>query len=489
VRGPVRATERAQRPRGRGRSIRFTVALALIALPTLSARSPLAGQAATAFAGAIAEAPAREPPARHVVLVSVDGLRPEFYRDERWPAPNLQEMAREGVHALAVRSVFPSVTYPAHTTMITGARPARHGILFNRPFEPGGPSGRWYWEEDSVRTRTLWDAVGEAGGETASVGWPVSVGAPVDRNVPEIWPLDPEADPIAPIRRHARPEGLVEEIEREATGRLTARNFTIEHMTRDDRAGAAAAYLLERYRPRLLTVHLVMTDHFQHLDGRDGPRVRRAVAAADRALGQIREAAERAGILERTAFVVTGDHGFVEVHSRLAPNVWLARAGLRGVDRAREPWRATFHTTGGAAFLRLADPADGEAEALARRALGALPQGVRRLFRVVGRPGLEAIGADPEAPLALAAEAGIVFGSRAEGPALEPARGGHHGHFPDRGRIHTGLVAWGSGVRAGRVVPKMDLVDVAPLVAALLDVEFEAPDGILLPGLLAGADE
>ena len=90
----------------------------------------------------------------HVVLVSIDGLRPEFYRDPRWPAPTLQWMAREGAQAEGVRGVFPSVTYPSHTTLVTGALPARHGVLYNTPFEPAGQTGAWYWEASAIRARS-----------------------------------------------------------------------------------------------------------------------------------------------------------------------------------------------------------------------------------------------------------------------------------------------------------------------------------------------
>lgn len=459
------------------RRCRARVPAGLCLLALAGGPSPATGQAA---GGAAARAPAE-----HVVLVSVDGLRPEFYLDPRWPAPNLREMAREGAHAEHVTSVFPTVTYPAHTTMITGALPARHGIHYNTPFEPEGQTGRWYWEEETVRVPTLWDAVREAGGRTASVGWPVSLGAPVDRLLPEIWPLDPEADPIEPIRRGARPPGLVEELEREATGRLTARNFTIDHLTRDDRAGAAAAYLFERYRPALLTLHLIETDHFQHLEGREGPTVPRAVAAADRAIGQVREAVERAGLLERTAFVITGDHGFVDVHTLLAPNAWLAEAGFLEDTRDRGDWRAAFHTAGGSAFLHLREPGDRAATEATRRALEALPAPVRRLFRVVERDELDRLGVDPAAALALSAAPGVAFSARADPPAIEGREGATHGHHPELPEMHTGLVAWGAGVRPGAVSPRMGLVDVAPLVAALLGLELEAPDGVLLPGLLA----
>ncbi len=69
--------------------------------------------------------------AKHVILISIDGFRPDFYKDKSWSAPNLRKLMNEGVYAQGVNSVFPSVTYPAHTTLVTGAAPARHGIYYN----------------------------------------------------------------------------------------------------------------------------------------------------------------------------------------------------------------------------------------------------------------------------------------------------------------------------------------------------------------------
>ena len=75
---------------------------------------------------------------KHVILISIDGFRPEFYLDASWPAPNLQQLKTAGVYAQRVKSVFPSYTYPSHVAMLTGALPARGGIYYNAPFEPEG---------------------------------------------------------------------------------------------------------------------------------------------------------------------------------------------------------------------------------------------------------------------------------------------------------------------------------------------------------------
>ena len=422
--------------------------------------------------------------ANHVVLVSIDALRPEFYRDEHWPAPTLQQLAWEGAAAEAVRSVFPALTYPAHTTIATGVLPARHGIWHNRPFQPDGPGMDWYWNASAIRVPTVWDVVRAAGGTTAAVAWPVTVGARIDWNLPDVWVPGEDADSLRPVRAATRPRGLFEEIEREATGVLHPEEFRLGSLARDDRVGDIAAYLFERYRPTLLLVHLIGTDHLQHEQGRANPRLRRAVGAADRALGTVLEAVERAGLRDRTAFIVTGDHGTSEAHTTLRPNVWLARAGLRAERREGGAWRATFHGDGGAAFLMLSGPGDGGAVALARRVLEDLRAGERRLFRVVERDELERLGAAPGPPFALAAVPGVVFSEAAIGPPLGPMEGAAHGYHPAEPEMLTGFIGAGAGFRRGVSVPRMGLTEIAPLATALLGLDLPSSDGVLLPGLL-----
>lgn len=432
-------------------------------------------------------------PAEHVVLISIDGLRPEFYLDDAWPAPRLQQMARSGARVRGVTPVFPSNTYPGHATMITGRPPAGHGIVQNAPFEPEGPTGRWYWEHDSLQVRGLWDAVKEVGGTSASFSWPVTVGAPVDWNVPEVWPPGDYQNRLEVIRRHSTPPGFLAELEREATGRLTAWDSAgattrWEQTWWDERNADMAEYVLARYRPTLMAVHLVSADGAQHDHGRDSPELRRAVALADGVVSRLVESARRAGILERTAFVITGDHGFLEYDTVLAPNVWLVEAGLRTADwNWGESWKATFYGGGGSIFLRLADPGDKDALTAARRVLEGLPEAQRRRFRVVERAELDALGADPGAALALAAEPGSYFTSAAGGPAVREHEGAGHGFLPDVSpQLLTGLVAWGAGVRGGVEVERAELTDIASLVSALLGLASVGGDSTLARPFLAG---
>ncbi len=425
----------------------------------------------------------------HVVLVSIDGLRPALYRDERWPAPVSRDLARRGAVALAMTSVFPALTYPAHATLVTGALPARHGIVDNEPFEPLTRSGRWIWEASALRSPTLWDAVRAGGGTTAAISWPVTVGAAIDWNVPDVWAPDNPTS-IAPIRAASTPPGLFEELEREATGKLSDQTFSLGSVGREDVVGAMAAYLFDRRRPTLMLVHLIALDHVAHRLGRDNPVALRAVAAADRAIARIVETVEHLGLLDRVTFIVTGDHGSVDVHTTLLPNVWLRDAGLvepsaSAATASSAAWRAVFRASGGSAFLRIHPSADSGTLAATRAMIDALPRGVRALFRIIERAELDTLGADPDAVLALTALPGIVFSADREGASTQVAHGAGHGYHPDMPDMMTGFIAAGAGIRAGAVIPLLPMQHVAPLVGKLLGLDLPDVDGTLLPGILS----
>ncbi len=414
--------------------------------------------------------------AKYVVLISIDGLRPDFYLDKAWPAPNLQQLMEEGIHSEGVTGIFPTVTYPSHTTIITGARPAVHGIYYNTPFEPQGPTGNWFTEEKLIKTETLWDKVNKAGMKTASVSWPVSVGAPIHYNLPENFSLKAPGDRRGPISDAATPKGLFEEVMKAATGELEANDLNLRYYSMDENLGRMAGYIIRKYQPNFISVHIVGVDGAQHAEGREGRNVPRAVANADHAVGAIREAVAKAGIQDSTAFVIVGDHGFVDINTSLAPNVWLAQHGLIAKSGDEVNWKAMFHTATGSAFLHLKDKNDKKTLKQVRNILAKLPEEEKKLFRVVEKDELHRIGAAPDAVLALAAVKGVALKRDIEGPVRKEAKGGAHGFYPDFPEIQTGFIASGAGIGKEKATPK-NLVDIAPFIAELLGIDFKLSEG------------
>jgi predicted AlkP superfamily pyrophosphatase or phosphodiesterase len=423
-------------------------------------------------------------PAKHIILISIDGFRPEFYLDSSWPAPNMQQLKSKGVYVQKVKSVFPSFTYPSHVAMLTGALPARSGIYYNTPFEPEGSTGKWNWFIKDIKVPTLWGCIKAAGLTSAAVEWPVSVGDEITYNIPEIWDTKKPEDRITETRKYAT-KGLIEEIEANATGKLNGENMNEEYLSLDENAGRMAAYIFKTYRPSLLAVHFACVDGAQHEQGRDGEKVKLAVATADRAIGNILEMIKKEKLQDSATIIVTGDHGFMNMQQVLRPNVWLKQAQLTGEGKT---WKVKFQPAGGSAFLYVQNPKDEQTISKVKQILTALPAETKKLFTVYDRKKLDAMGADSSAVLALAAQPGIIFSGSATGEVLSPitAGGGHHGYDPDMPEMYTGFIGYGPGLNKGVVIPFTSVKDTAPLIATLLGLQFKPQDGSVCPGLLSG---
>jgi predicted AlkP superfamily pyrophosphatase or phosphodiesterase len=326
----------------------------------------------------------------------------------------------------------------------------------------------------------------DKGLKTASVFWPVSVGSPATYNIPEYWYLKDNGKGrimAKALQENANPAGLFEELQQNATGKLEELDFDGDYLGIDENLARMSSYLIRQYKPAFLAVHLVTVDHFEHEQGRDGDKVRAAIAGVDRAVKTIREAVEKAGIAANTTFIVTGDHGFVDIHSSIAPNVLLAKAGL--YDPAHpENWKAYFHTAGGGAFLQLKDKNDQQTKDKVLQLLKSLPPQQQKTFIIKTREELDAVGADATAAFGIAAQQGFAFSPTATGELIRAAKGGTHGFYPDFKEIQTGFVAFGKGIRKGGVIPQMGLVDIAPLISNLLKLDMPAGDGMLYNGIL-----
>ncbi|MEH3114576.1 alkaline phosphatase family protein [Pedobacter terrae] len=423
----------------------------------------------------------------HVVLISIDGLRPEFYLDPQWGMVNVRQGMNKGAYAGGVRGSFPTVTYPSHTTIVSGVLPAKHGIYYNTPVEPLGVSGKWFWYYKDIKVPTIWTAAKDAGLITAGVSWPVTVGAPINYNLPEYVILPQgkgeKKDEIKAMLLESNPKELFQEVQDHAIGKFGEFGASIDYFTSDQNKSRMAAYILKKYKPSFLALHIALLDHFEHEQGRDGDKVRSAIVGADVAVKTIMDAAEVAGISKNTTFIITGDHGFVDIHTQVNPNVMLAKLGLYSATN-REAWKAYFQQSGGSSFLHLRDPKDKASLEKIKKALNELPDGIKKAFHVLDKEALAQAQGDPNASMVLAANQGFSFGAAASGEMFMPASGGTHGYLPtDFKEIQTGFVVFGKGIKQGTVIPLMGQEDIAPLIAKLLNLKLNT-DGVLYPGLL-----
>lgn len=414
---------------------------------------------------------------KHVILVSIDGLRPEFYLDASRPTPNLQQLMKKGVYAREMKSVFPAHTYPSHTAMLTGALPVHSGIYHNAPFEPMGITGNWFWFTREIKVPTLWQAMHAAGMKTAAIQWPCSIDSIIDFTVPEIWDPASPNDRIGQTRNYST-KGLIAELEENVTGKLDSNSMRAATLLLDINAAKMGAYLFCKYKPGFLALHLPGLDEAEHEQGREGEKVNAALATADAAIGLLLEQVQISGMAESTTIIITGDHGFADIHGWLQPNRWLAQ---NGISKNGPEWVARFQTAGGSAFLHLQREDDTATLTKIRQMLAALPVSQRKLFRIVEKAELQKMGADASVTLALVAAKGTAFNTSLVEGFVPAGAKGHHGYDPELKEMMTGFIAVGPGIAEGGVIKRMNLVDVAPLIAKLLGLSFSAPDGVLYP--------
>lgn len=406
---------------------------------------------------------------KHVILITIDGMRAEMVTDSTMSSPNLKRMKRDGMFVERIKGITPTATYPSHTTIITGVKPAQHRIYYNSPFTDNRQEAVSYWYADSIKATTIWESASRNGLTVASLFWPVSVGAKAIRyNIPEYWSVKPVANQLEYIKPYCTPAGLLDELEREATGKLNHENFGAGSMNRDARTAAMANYLMNTYKPNLMTVHLITTDYAQHATGLKSDRVSAAVGGADHAVGLILENLERNKLLDSTTVIVCGDHGFVDYSQSIAPNIWLVQEGLLSEKPGGE-WKACFHGAGAMMFLYLKDENDRTTLKKIRKKLNSLPASTRALFRIVEKDELTAVGCDPKVALALEPVKGVAVATARTGADVIQKSGGKHGYLS--GIDPTTLVAFGCGIEK-KEIKVMNQTDIAPFVMNLLGINF-----------------
>lgn len=417
-----------------------------------------------------------------VILISIDGLMPSSYTDPALEpyTPNLRKLAADGIWADGVIGVLPTVTYPSHTTLITGVEPARHGVYDNQIFDPEGRSNNaWYWYADAIKVPTLPMAARARGLRAAAVTWPVTIGMDLDALAPEyIGSRHPES--LAMLKVLSQPPGLIDQA---ATMRGAAFGWPQNDRDRTD----LTTFILKTHDPHVLLLHLIELDGAQHSFGPGSPQSLQTLARLDGHVGEIVETVRQLGRLPNTTIAVVSDHGFLPVSRMVQPNAALKKAGLLTVnDRgAVVDWRAYYHASGGAGFVYVKDPADRARVATLLDELKRDPaNGIREVWNAEQ---LAARGSHPDAAFGLDVVDG--FYSSGGHDVLVTAAGskGGHGFAPEREALHSSFVMSGPPVQRRGGIGVIRMTQIAPTLAAILDVSLARDAAAPIPLAVTGS--
>jgi predicted AlkP superfamily pyrophosphatase or phosphodiesterase len=425
---------------------------------------------------------------RHIVVISLDGFPSWALDDPYLPVPTLRGLVARGAVARTMKPVNPSVTWPNHTSLVTGVTPARHGVLFNGILlrEPGVPPRVEPWRDKSemVRGKTLYDLAYERGMTTAQVDW-VAI-----QNAPTItWSFPERPDPKGQVAQDLVKAGLISESDLET---FHTRNI----VWRDHIWTEAAAHIIRTHRPNLLLFHLLNLDSTHH---RYGPRTHAGMttmALLDAHVARILASIEQAGLTSGTTVFVVSDHGFKTVKRQIRLNARFAQAGLLKAQDGKIVASDVYAVPeGGTAIVYVTVPdASGEILARAKRVVESV-EGVDTIVEPAdyGRYGLPQPADNPQM--------GALFVIPRDGYAFTAAVGdqivvdategsfGAHGYVSSDPELGALFIASGAGIAPGSRLETIDNVDVAPTIAKLLGLTLPDAQGRVLTEILSPAPQ
>lgn len=410
-----------------------------------------------------------------VLMISLDGLRPDdvTQADARGiKVPQLRALLKEGAYAKGVVGVLPTLTYPSHTTLVTGVAPAEHGVSNNLTFDPQAKNQQgWYWYASDIRVPTLWQAAHAAGLKTASIHWPVTVGAAgIDENLPQYWRTGTPDDPKL-MATLATP-GLLPRLE----ARLGAYEQGIDESVEGDAVRVKFAQAILADKPAFTTVYLAGIDHEEHRSGPGSAAAIATIEKTDALVGALVVSARRA--MPDVTIVVVSDHGFLPITTDINLFAPFIAAGLITLDKdgkvaswLAEPWLA-----GGTASVVLADPNDADVLARVTRLVGELAADPRyHIARVLDRRETQRRGGPREAAFTIAMQPGFETGRDPTAPLATPSLyKGMHGYMPDLPAMRSTLIVAGPVVRRHGDLGEIDMRAIAPSIARVLGVKLPA---------------
>lgn len=211
-----------------------------------------------------ASRPVRPIPAiEHIVIVSIDGLRPDLALLA--DMPNLRAMVKEGTYTFWAKTTAVSITLPSHASMVTGVTPGKHGIEWNRelPFK----------EPVYTRVPTLFEMATKAGYTAAMVA------------------------------------GKAKFVALAKPGTVTWTFLPEEGKSSNEAVLANAVKLIIEHKPDVVFVHFPDADSVGHAKGWGSPEQLACIEKTDRQLGELFAALDKAGIRSTSFILLTADHG------------------------------------------------------------------------------------------------------------------------------------------------------------------------------------
>jgi predicted AlkP superfamily pyrophosphatase or phosphodiesterase len=359
-----------------------------------------------------------------LILVSIDGFRPDYF--EKADTPTLDRLRLEGTSSLSLIQVFPTKTFPAHYSMVTGLHPGEHGIVSNNMYDPDMDARFAMHLRDAVEDprwwggEPVWNTAERQGVRAATFFWPGSEAAVGGRQASDWYPYD----------------------------------AAVDYETRVDTALDWLARPTGR-RPHLVTLYFERVDTAGHRQGFGSEALIAAIGEVDAALARLLVGLDRLGLAARVNLLIVSDHGMAGVHAdrRIYLYDYLDPARVRVTDwgPVAAIWPEPDYMEEARQRLRDVHP---HMQAYTHRTM---PE----RFRYRDHPRI--------APIIVVADIGWIITRRDFVPTRPELA--THGWDPEHPEMHAMLIAHGPAFRSELVLERIEAIHLYELMCAVLGIE------------------
>lgn len=420
---------------------------------------------------------------KFLVIISVDALNKHDYNFIQ-TLPSFKSFFQEGAHSKDVESVYPTLTYVAHTSLSTGCYPYKHGIYNNEYPQPEKANEQdWRWFEKDIQSPTFFDYAIKAGLSTASILWPVMAGANLTYNVPEIWSPDDSTSKTKLFLKYGTLNIIWPVIKNSKLLKGTSQpyldNFT-EAVTLD----------IIKKKINVMAIHFTELDTMRHLYGLNSQEGKDALIRIDKRIGHILEKYKEVGIYDETNFVLLGDHGTADFDHIIELNSLFKSKNMLTTDSNNiiTSWQVYACTCGGSVHIHIHEDTD---ETTRKQIDNLLNRLINKDFPITNlftpEQVYEKYKLSGEFDYVMEAAPGYVFRNTVSSTTVHTSHDhykGDHGYLPSHPDQRTLLLMKGPSIKKGAIIDSCRLIDEGPTFSALIGTEMEKVDGRILYELL-----
>ncbi|MGL4849353.1 MAG: ectonucleotide pyrophosphatase/phosphodiesterase [Clostridium sp.] len=413
------------------------------------------------------------------IILSFDAVSSEDFNSLK-KLSSFEELIKESSYSSDVSSVYPSLTYPAHTSICTGKLPINHGIINNILIQPERKSPDWFWNRKYINGTTIYDIAKKNGLRTCTLLWPVTGKAKtIDLNLPEVFPNRKFQNQIMVSALNGSP--LFQLKVEKLYGHLR-QGFDQPYL--DNFVFSSLMYVLENDLADFIMVHLTDTDTHKHNFGTKNPHIFHSLKRHNNRLSQIINFLKENNIYEDSTIICLGDHSFKDADFVIKLNKFFIDNNLITLDSKGniKDYIAYMNFCDGSAYVYVKD--EEFVKPIYTLISNFSKENNNCIKSILSSKEASLLGASDKCTFMLEASDNYYFINDLTSPIIEETKGIHpvanHGYNPFDSSYKTFFTCKNPSVKKAFNIGEMSLIDEGATIFKLLNHIEPNIDGAVL---------